>query len=137
MFFFCNTGLILLVISSLAEGQTIPVLTSPVSKSKSSSCGSVSVTKEIEKTIKSQVSPYLTSRYGSLRNCGEHGWIKVVDLNMSDSSCTCPPGFTLHNTPVKSCGQLGNAGQATANFVIKKTLLHCLWTNNCYSKMIN
>ena len=103
-FLFCNTGLILLVISSLAEGQSIPVFTSPVSKSKTSSCGSVLITKEIEETAKSQVNPYLTSRYGPLRNCGEYGWIKVVDFNMSDSSSACPTGFTFHNTPVRSCG---------------------------------
>ena len=117
-FLYCNTGFILLVIASLAEGQTIPVLTSPVSKSKSSSCGSVLVTKEIEEILKSQVNPYLTSRYGLLRNCGEHGWIKVVNFNMSDSSSTCPPGFTPHNTPVRSCGRFGDASHTTATFVI-------------------
>ena len=58
-FLFCNTGLILLVISSLAEGQSIPVLTSPVSKSKTSSCGSVSITTEIEETIKEPSQPLL------------------------------------------------------------------------------
>ena len=43
---------------------------------------------------------------------------------MSDINSTCPPGFTLRSTPVRSCGRSGNTERTTATFVTGEPYSH-------------
>ena len=120
-------GLTVVLLATIVSGQNLPVHISPVNSSESGSCKSYSTTTnltEIKEAIRSQVNPYLTSCYGPLRNCGGSGWIKVTDFNMSDINSTCPPGFTLHSTPIRSCGRSGNTVRTTATFVTGEPCSH-------------
>ena len=120
-------GLTVVLLATIVSGQNLPVQISPVNSSESGNCKSYSTTTkltEIKEAIRSQVNPYLTSRYGPLRNCGGSGWIKVTDFNMSDINSTCPPGFTLRSTPVRSCGRSGNTERTTATFVTGEPYSH-------------
>ena len=78
-------GLTVVLLATIVSGQNLPVQISPVNSSELGSCKSYSTTTkltEIKEAIRSQVNPYLTSRYGPLRNCGGSGWIKVTDFNV-------------------------------------------------------
>ena len=124
-YFFYTT--IFAVLANIAIAKTLPVLLSPVNTSETGSCKSLPSTPklaEIKESLRSQVNPYLTTRYGPLRNCGGPGWIKVVSVNMSDSNSSCPAGFRLRNSPVRSCGRQGNAKTTTATFSVGESYSH-------------
>ena len=44
--------------------------------------------------------------------CGSSGWTRVVYLNMSDPSQSCPPAWQLYRAPQRACG--GGAGPRCA-----------------------
>jgi len=101
----CFTGgLFLILVAAIAKGQNLPVFLSPVTISESGTCkyhSTATKLTEIKEAIRSQVNPYLTRRYGPLRNCGGPGWIQVVDFNMSDSN-SARVLLDLHSTTHQS-----------------------------------
>ena len=118
--------LTVVLLATIVCGQNLPVQISPVNNSELGSCKSYSTTTrltEIKEAIRSPVNPYLTSR-GPLRNCRGSGWIKVTDFNTSDINSTCIPEFTLHTTPVRSCGRSDGTGRTTATFVTGEPYSH-------------
>ena len=49
--------------------------------------------------------------------CGSKGWTRVAHMNMSKTSQPCPVGFTLIESPIRSCGGLATgAGCASVKF---------------------
>ena len=45
--------------------------------------------------------------------CGGPGWRRVIYLNMSDTTQSCPLGWSLITSPRRSCGRPSNAGGRT------------------------
>jgi len=43
---------------------------------------------------------------------------------MSDSNSKCPTGFTLHHSPVRSCGRFGNDEATATTFLIEEPYSH-------------
>ena len=97
---------------SVAEVDMLPVTLYPVTNTESRSCQSAaSVTKlkaEILESLLTQVNPYLSKRYGPIRDCGGPSWTKLVVVNISDSSSVCPTNFTTITSPIRSCSRNGN-----------------------------
>ena len=48
--------------------------------------------------------------------CGTNGWTRVAHMNMSKTSQPCPVGFTLIESPIRSCGGLVTPGCASVRF---------------------
>ena len=113
----CASRLVLILLTiviggSVAEVDMLPVALSPVTNTENRSCQSAaSVTKmkaEILESLLTQDNPYLSKRYGPIRDCGGPRWTKLVVVNMSDSSSVCPTNFTTITFPIRSCSRNGN-----------------------------
>ena len=66
--------------------------------------------------IRDILNPYLNDRYGPVCNCGGIKWTKIVDLDMSNPTQTCPTNWRLVNTSmVRGCGQ-GTTGRCFSTF---------------------
>ena len=48
--------------------------------------------------------------------CGTKGWTRVAHMNISKTSQPCPVGFTLIESPIRSCGGLATRGCASVKF---------------------
>ena len=48
--------------------------------------------------------------------CGTKGWTRVAHMNISKISQPCPVGFTLIESPIRSCGGLATRGCASVKF---------------------
>ena len=48
--------------------------------------------------------------------CGSKGWTRVAHMNVSKTSQPCPVGFTLIESPIRSCGGLATAGCVSVKF---------------------
>ena len=72
---------------------------------------------EIEALIQDKINPYLNSVYGTVCGCRGPSWTKLVDLDMSNTTQTCPTSsWRLVNTSsVRVCGRTA-AGCQSANF---------------------
>jgi len=79
---------------------------------------------EAYEILQNVINPYLASQYGPVQDCGGSGWIKIIDLNMSDSSNTCPTGFTHYDVPVRSCGRQRFAVMTKATFSTEDPYSH-------------
>ena len=101
----------------IVEGHgTLPVRISSntIAKEGENACPSqvniesqLNVTKEeIRNRISDTVNPFLDSS----RPCGGSGWTRVAYMNMTDPGSVCPTNWTLHNSPVRSCGQTQTSG---------------------------
>ena len=73
---------------------------------------------EILGSLQNQVNPYLTKRYGPIRDCGGPRWSKLVTVNMSDSSSVCPTNFTTITSPIRSCSRKGNTKMTNTAFPV-------------------
>ena len=52
------------------------------------------------------------------RRCGTRGWMRVANLDMTDSRQGCPSGFRLVTSPIHLCGRPGPAGCASTVFSV-------------------
>ena len=59
---------------------------------------------------------YLNCDMDSERCGGTKGWTRVAHMNMSKTSQPCPVGFTLIESPIRSCGGLATSGCASVKF---------------------
>ena len=67
---------------------------------------------DVDLFINNSILPRLFSEHGSC-HCGGPEWRKVVYLNMSDPTQTCPPAWELITTPRRSCARPSNASSRT------------------------
>ncbi len=121
------TILLAAVLGGVTSQAQLPVRVSSVNSSEAGACKSpppLSKQEEIQTAIRSNINPYLTKRYGPLHNCGGPGWTQVVSVNMSDSNSTCPTGYTLRTSPVRSCGRSGDTKKTAANFIVGQPYSH-------------
>ncbi len=80
-------------------------------------CGSLNTSikmDEIQLHVQDTINPYLNTKYGPVCNCGGSGWNTIVDLDMSDTSQTCPTSdWRLINTnSVRACGRTARQCQS-------------------------
>ena len=102
-----------------------PVLTWPESISPivltNSDCSSPptkNASEEINVLIRDTINPKLNSQYGPPCKCGGTQWTNVVDINMADTSQTCPSNWTL-TTSVRGCERVGR-GCSSAIFPVNR-----------------
>jgi len=112
--------LYLLMLTTCHVSLSMPEKLVLLEKYTAANCESINV--EIQKTniqslLQDTVIPYLNSKYGQVCSCGGPSWTKLVDLNMSDSTQTCPTNdWRLVNTDsVRACGRTA-AGCQSATF---------------------
>lgn len=55
---------------------------------------------EIRQLLNNSVIPNLNSEN---RRCGEHGWTRIISLDMTDPAQQCPSNFRLITSPVRGC----------------------------------
>ena len=83
----------------------------PVEIYKAADCASVETgirKNEIEALIQDKINPYLNSVYGTIcAGCGGPSWTKLVDLNMSDTTQTCPTSSwrLVSANSIRACGR--------------------------------
>ena len=80
------------------------------------------ITEEVHVLIRDKVNPALNSAFGSPCNCGGPEWTRVADLNMADTSETCPPNWQFKTTPnsIRGC-ENPSAGCHSASFPVDQT----------------
>ena len=106
--------------SSIYVSLSLPEKLMPLENYTDADCASVDtgIRKiEIEALIQDKINPYLNSVYGPVCGCGGSSWTKLVNLNMSNTTQTCPTSsWRLVNTSsVRACGRTA-AGCQSANF---------------------
>ncbi len=69
---------------------------------------------EVKNIVRDTINPYLNMKYGPVCDCGGPGWTSLVDLDMSDTSQTCPTSdWRLINTnSVRACGRTASGCQS-------------------------
>ena len=102
--------IVLVTCSNIYVSLSSPEKVLPVEMDKAADCASVDTgirKNEVEALIQDKINPYLNSVYGPVCGCGEPSWTKLVDLNMSNTSQTCPTSsWRLVNTSsVRACGR--------------------------------
>ena len=72
---------------------------------------------EIEALIQDKINPYLNSVYGTVCGCKGPSWTKLVDLDMSNTTQTCPTSSwrLVSTSSVRACGRTA-AGCQSATF---------------------
>ena len=105
--------------SNIYVSLSLPERLLPVEIDRAADCASVDTgirKNEIEASIQDKINPYLNSMFGHC-GCGRSSWTKLVDLNMTDTTQTCPTSsWRLVNTSsVRACGRTA-AGCQSAIF---------------------
>ena len=79
-------------------------------------CGSIERSK-IQDFIRDKIDNYIDTRYGPICNCGGPSWTKLVDLDLSDTTQTCPTSNwrLVSTSSVRACGRTA-AGCQSATF---------------------
>ena len=120
----CASRLVLILLTIVIGGSVAVVDMLPViDKTETRSCAA-SVTEikaEILGSLQYQVNPYLTKRYGPIRDCGGPRWTKLVAVNMSISSSVCPTNFTTFTSPIRSCSRNGNTKMTNTVFPVDQS----------------
>ena len=81
-----------------------------ISSKESNGVGFCPSTKELREKIRQDVQSFISnSILPKLCDCGGPGWRRVVYLNMSDQTQTCPPAWELITTPKRTCARPYNA----------------------------
>ena len=92
----------------------------PVENYTTADCESVDTgirKNEIEALIQDKINPYLNSVYGPVCGCRGPSWTKLVDLDMSNTTQTCPTSSwrLVSTSSVRACGRTA-AGCQSATF---------------------
>ena len=95
----------------------------PVENYTAADCASVDTgirKNDIEALVQDKINPYLNNVYGPVCGCGGPSWTNLVDLDMSDTTQTCPTSsWRLVNTSsVRACGRTA-AGCQSATFSVQ------------------
>ena len=81
-----------------------------ISSKESNGVGFCPSTKELREKIRQDVQSFISnSILPKLCDCGGPGWRRVVYLNMSDQTQTCPPAWELITSPRRTCARPSNA----------------------------
>ena len=67
----------------------------------SQSCSAINISSQNEIILKMHTNSYIVCS----SFCGGPEWTRVVYLNMSDPSHSCPSDWTLVNSPIRGCGR--------------------------------
>ena len=117
--------IIFVAYSNIYVSLTSPEKLSPVENYTATDCTSVDTglrKNDIKDLIQDKINPYLNSVYGSVSVCGCGGpsWTKLVDLDMSDTTQTCPTSSwrLVSTSSVRACGRTA-AGCQSVNFPVR------------------
>ena len=77
------------------------------------------VSEEISVLIHDTINPMLNSQYGPPCKCEGTQWTNVVDVNMADTSRTCPSNWMLTTSFVRGCGRV-DKGCSSAIFPVNR-----------------
>ena len=96
--------------SNIYVSLGFPEKLSPMENYTAADCASVDTgirKNDIEALVQDKINPYLNNVYGPVCGCGGLSWTKLVDLDMSDTTQTCPTSsWRLVNTSsVRACGR--------------------------------
>ena len=96
--------------SNIYVSLSSPETLLPVEIDKSADCASVDTgirKNEIEVLIQDKINPYLNSVYGPVCGCRGPSWTKLVDLDMSNTTQTCPTSSwrLVSTSSVRACGR--------------------------------
>lgn len=89
-----------------AEPERIPLKTN-VTNARDCQLDTKYTKDKIEVIIREKINPMLNNQFGPVCGCGGIGWTKLADLDLSDSSQSCPTSnWRLVNTgSVRGCGK--------------------------------
>ena len=107
-----NYIVLVVACSNIYVSLSSPEKLLPVENYPATDCASVGTgirKNEIEALIQDKINKYLNSNgvYGSVCGCGGPSWTKLVDLDMSDTTQTCPTSSwrLISTSSVRACGR--------------------------------
>lgn len=111
--------IIVAIILRATQISGIPTHVPAVIETSGPACSNLEPNKaDVYVALRNNIAAVLDEQYGPAANCRGPHWTKVIAVNMSDHSSVCPTGFTLHTSPVRSCGRNGDVGITTASLVV-------------------
>ena len=113
--------IVLVACSNIYVSLSSPEKLLPAENYTAADCASVDTgirKNEIEALIQDKINPYFNSVYGPVCGCGGSSWTKLVDLNMSNITQTCPTSSwrLVSTSSVRACGRTA-AGCQSATFL--------------------